>query len=105
MGIMLGFWCWRAEIPQKPQGLPCCEVWGSILHPLMLQKVGEALVCTGCMSVRLMWVGGSKFVKERAAEDEFVSWDETEYSKQESFEAEIGFISLSRGSCPSPPPS
>lgn len=50
-----------------------------------------------------MW--GSKFVKERAAEDEFVSWDETEHSKQESFEAEIGLISLSRGSCPSPPPS
>lgn len=38
----------------------------------------------------VMWVGGSKSVKERAVEDEFVSWDETEYSKQESFVAELG---------------
>lgn len=48
----------------------------------------------------VMWVGGSKSVKERAAEDEFVSWDETE-----SFVAEIGLVCLSRGSHPSPPPS
>lgn len=38
----------------------------------------------------VMWVRGSKSVTERAAEDEFVSQDEAEYSKQESFVLRLG---------------